>query len=115
MSGVSSNYFEWFGGNNFGTWGSHDTATAYHGSSALNHVALPNEPKYSHLGRLHKLLQQYSCSKPRRSLYRSAACPSSLTAAASPPERPPLRACRRTITRRRTSGQRSGLAPVRPG
>ena len=62
MSGVSSNYFEWFGGNNFGTWGSHDTATAYHGSSALNHFALPNEPKYSHLGRLHKLLQQYSPS-----------------------------------------------------
>eukprot|EP01052_Picozoa_sp_SAG31_P017641 SAG31_NODE_1216_length_9328_cov_12.252465_3_plen_580_part_00 len=46
--------------NNYGLWGSHDTTTAYHGSSALNHFGLPNEPKYSHLGRLHKLLQLYS-------------------------------------------------------
>lgn len=59
--GTHFNYYMWQGGTTFARWagGPYDI-TSYDYDAPLNEYGLPNQPKYSHLSRLHELLVQYS-------------------------------------------------------
>jgi len=50
----------WHGGNNYGLTGAAVVTTNYANDVMLNSVGLENEPKYSHLGLLHKIVAGYS-------------------------------------------------------
>jgi beta-galactosidase len=49
-------YYMWFGGNHYGSWGASGVTTMYANDVLLHSDGTPNEPKYSHLGRLHQLI-----------------------------------------------------------
>ena len=54
--GSHLNYYVFFGGNNFGTSYGDSVTTAYANGALLRSDGLPNEPKRSHLARLHRVL-----------------------------------------------------------
>lgn len=57
LGGAGSNYYMWSGGTDYALSAGDDDTTSYHQYSCLEPVFdKPNEPKYSFLGALHKLL-----------------------------------------------------------
>jgi hypothetical protein len=60
LGGAGSNYYMWSGGTDYALSAGDDDTTSYHQYSCLEPVFdKPNEPKYSFLGKLHKLLVQH--------------------------------------------------------
>jgi hypothetical protein len=60
LGGAGSNYYMWSGGTDYGLSAGDDDTTSYHQYSCLEPVFdKPNEPKYSFLGRLHKVLREH--------------------------------------------------------
>lgn len=57
--GAHHNYYMWYGGNNFGRVGGACVATEYADGVNLRSDGLPNEPKKTHLQKLHLLLGKY--------------------------------------------------------
>ena len=57
--GAHHNYYMWYGGNNFGRVAGACVATEYADGVNLRSDGLPNEPKKTHLQRLHLLLYKY--------------------------------------------------------
>ena len=58
--GCHHNYYMWYGGNHFSRWAASGVANKYADGVNLHHDTLHNEPKKSHLQKLHKLLAKYS-------------------------------------------------------
>ncbi len=58
--GAHHNYYMWYGGTNYGRWAGSSITTMYADGANLHADALRNEPKKSHLQRLHFLLAHYS-------------------------------------------------------
>ena len=58
--GAHHNYYMWFGGNHFAQWAASSITNKYADGVNLHSDGLPNEPKKTHLQRLHKLLGTYS-------------------------------------------------------
>ena len=58
--GSYHNYYMWYGGNNFGRWAGSCVANEYATGVNLQSDGLPNEPKKTHLQRLHHLLGKYA-------------------------------------------------------
>jgi hypothetical protein len=60
LGGAGSNYYMWSGGTDYALSAGDDDTTSYHQYSCLEPVFdKPNEPKYSFLGKLHKVLRQH--------------------------------------------------------
>ena len=58
--GSHHNYYMWYGGNHMGRWAGSGIANQYAYSVNMHSDLLPNEPKKTHLMRLHKLIADYS-------------------------------------------------------
>lgn len=58
--GAHHNYYMWFGGNHVARWAGSSVTNKYADGVNLHSDGLPNEPKKTHLQRLHKLLGMYS-------------------------------------------------------
>ena len=58
--GCHHNYYMWYGGSNFGSWMGASVAQMYADGVNLHSDGLPNEPKRSHLKRLHQVLAMFS-------------------------------------------------------
>ena len=54
--GAHHDYYMWFGGSNFGRWGGSAITPMYADGVNLHSDGLPNEPKKSHLQRMHQVL-----------------------------------------------------------
>jgi hypothetical protein len=53
-------YYMWFGGNHYESWGGAGVANMYANDVLLHSDATPNEPKYTHLAKLHLLVRKYA-------------------------------------------------------
>lgn len=61
LGGAFHNYYMFYGGTNFGRWsGGPFITTTYDYDAPLNEYGGTNEPKYSHGGKLHEILQSYA-------------------------------------------------------
>ena len=60
--GAHHNYYMWYGGNNFGRLTGSCITTMYADGVNLHYDMLANEPKKTHLSKLHDLLDTYSLS-----------------------------------------------------
>jgi len=59
--GAHHNYYMYQGGTTFGRWtGGPQDVTSYDYDAPLDEYGYPNEPKYSHVGKLHSVLDQYA-------------------------------------------------------
>ena len=58
--GAHHNYYMWFGGNHFARWAGSSITNKYADGVNLHADGLANEPKKTHLQRLHMLLSKYS-------------------------------------------------------
>ena len=58
--GTHHNYYMWYGGNHMGRWAASGITNKYADGANLHSDMLPNEPKKSHLTRLHKLIHNIS-------------------------------------------------------
>ena len=58
--GAHHNYYMWYGGNHMGRWAASGITNKYADGANLHSDMLPNEPKKSHLTRLHKLIHNIS-------------------------------------------------------
>ena len=58
--GAHHNYYMWYGGNHMGRWAASGITNKYADGVNLHSDMLPNEPKKSHLTRLHKLIHGIS-------------------------------------------------------
>ena len=58
--GAHHNYYMWYGGNHMGRWAASGIANKYADGVNLHSDMLPNEPKRTHLTRLHNLIFHYS-------------------------------------------------------
>jgi beta-galactosidase len=62
-------YYMWHGGTNFGRSSGDFKTTSYDYDAPLNEYGFPNEPKYSHLGKLHRIVSSFAdlilASEPR--------------------------------------------------
>ena len=56
--GAHHNYYMWYGGNHMGRWAGSGIANEYADGVNMYSDLLPNEPKRTHLTRLHKLITQ---------------------------------------------------------
>ena len=56
--GAHHNYYMWYGGNHMGRWASSGITNEYADGVNMYSDLLPNEPKRTHLTRLHKLIAQ---------------------------------------------------------
>lgn len=60
MGGVYHSYYMWHGGTNFDRMAGWNLTTSYDYDAPLDEFGLPREPKYSHLSRLHHILNENS-------------------------------------------------------
>ena len=58
--GSHHNYYMWYGGNHMGRWAASGITNKYADGANMHSDMLPNEPKRSHLIRLHKLIHNIS-------------------------------------------------------
>ena len=58
--GAHHNYYMWYGGNHMGRWAASGITNQYADGANLHSDMLPNEPKRTHLTRLHKLITDNS-------------------------------------------------------
>ena len=58
IGGAHHNYYMWYGGNHMGRWASSGLANKYADGVNMHSDLLPNEPKRTHLTRLHKLIAE---------------------------------------------------------
>jgi hypothetical protein len=54
--GAHNNYYMFAGGSNFGRWGGDGITTMYAADGQVCPDGLPHEPKYTHLGNMHRAL-----------------------------------------------------------
>jgi hypothetical protein len=60
LGGSHFNYYMWHGGNNYGRYAAASITQFYQDNAHLHSDGTVNEPKYSHLGKLHMLISEYS-------------------------------------------------------
>ena len=58
--GSHHNYYMWYGGNHMGRWAASGITNKYADGANMHSDMLPNEPKRSHLTRLHKFIHNIS-------------------------------------------------------
>jgi len=58
--GSHHNYYMWYGGNHMGRWAASGIANQYADGANMHSDLLPNEPKRTHLMRVHKLIAENS-------------------------------------------------------
>lgn len=77
--GAYHNYYMWFGGNHMARWAAAGVTNRYAAGVNLHSDTMPNEPKKTHLQRLHLILADYSdmlLSSPIASIQSVLACSS---------------------------------------